>query len=98
MNTPNITNITIMGKAYKIKCAPDEVENLQRAAKKLSGVISQKKAVFKTLDPIQLLILAGLHLSNELINQETKRSNQREQLNEVIQTLETRIKEVSEQE
>jgi cell division protein ZapA len=97
MNTSNICNITIMGKSYKIKCGPDEVENLQRAAKKLSGVISQKKSVFKTLDPIQLLILAGLHLSNELINQEKKRSNQREQLNEVIQSLESKIKEVAEE-
>ena len=95
MNTSNFCTIQLMNKAYKIKCPVEEMENLELAAKKLNSTISQKKAQFKTLDPTQVLILAALHISHELINQEHKQEQQREQLTLFIQSLENRLQEVT---
>lgn len=80
-----------MNKSYKIKCPVEEMENLQLAAKKLNTAISQKKTKFKTLDATQILLLAALDLSHELINQEQKQLQQREELSEFIHSLENRL-------
>lgn len=80
-----------MNKTYKIKCPVEEMENLQLAAKKLNAAISQKKSQFKTLDPTQILLLAALHISHELINQEQQQTQQREQLATFIQSLEKHL-------
>jgi len=95
MNTSNFCTIQLMNKAYKIKCPVEEMENLEMAAKKLNSTISQKKSQFKTLDPMQLLLLAALHISHELINQEQKQVQQHEKLAEFIQSLENRLQEVT---
>lgn len=91
MSTSNHCTIQLMNKSYKIKCPVEEMENLQLAAKKLNATISQKKSQFKTLDATQILLLAALDLSHELINQEQKQHLQREQLAEFIHSLETRL-------
>jgi cell division protein ZapA len=85
-----------MNKSYKIKCPVEEMDNLQLAAKKLNACISQKKSQFKTLDETQILLLAALDLSHELINQEQKQNQQREQLADFIHTLEERLQKVNE--
>jgi len=85
-----------MNKSYKIKCPVEEMDNLQLAAKKLNACISQKKSHFKTLDETQILLLAALDLSHELINQEQKQNQQREQLADFIHTLEERLQKVNE--
>jgi cell division protein ZapA len=95
MNTSNYCTIQLMNKAYKIKCPVEEMENLELAAKKLNSTISQKKSQFKTLEPMQILLLSALHISHELINQEQKQIQQKEQLAEFIQALENRLQEVT---
>ena len=96
MSTTNQCTIQLMNKSYKIKCPVEEMDNLQLAAKKLNACISQKKSQFKTLDETQILLLAALDLSHELINQEQKQNHQREQLADFIHTLEERLQKVNE--
>ena len=91
MNNANQCTIQLMNKSYKIKCPPEEMENLQQAAKRLNATISQKKSQFKTLDSQQILLLAALHLSHELVNQEQKQHQQREQLSQFIHSLEHKL-------
>lgn len=88
MNSSNYCTIQLMNKAYKIKCPVEEMENLELAAKKLNATISQKKSQFKTLDPMQILLLSALHISHEFINQEQKLIQRKEQLAEFINALE----------
>lgn len=96
MSTTNQCTIQLMNKSYKIKCPVEEMDNLQLAAKKLNATISQKKSQFKTLEPTQVLLLAALDLSHELINQEQKQNQQREQLAEFVHSLEERLKKATE--
>ena len=91
MNNANQCTIQLMNKSYKIKCPPEEMENLQQAAKRLNATISQKKSQFKTLDSQQILLLAALHLSHELVSQEQKQHQQREQLSQFIHSLEHKL-------
>jgi len=95
MNTVDFCTIQLMNKAYKIKCPAEEKENLELAAKKLNTIISQKKAQFKQLEPMQVLILAALQISHESISQEQTHAEKRRQLSEFIQSLENRLQEVS---
>ncbi len=44
---------------------------------------------------MQVLLLSALHISHELINQEQKQLQKREQLAEFIQNLETKLEEVT---
>jgi cell division protein ZapA len=96
MSTTNQCTIQLMNKTYKIKCPVEEMDNLQLAAKKLNTTISQKKTQFKTLDATHILLLAALDLSHELINQEQKQNQQREQLADFIHSLEERLQKASE--
>ena len=91
MNNTNQCTIQLMNKSYKIKCPPEEMENLEQAAKRLNATISHKKSQFKTLDSQQILLLAALHLSHELVNQEQKQYQQREQLSQFIHSLEHKL-------
>lgn len=91
MNNTNQCTIQLMNKSYKIKCPPEEVENLQQAAKRLNATIGHKKSQFKTLDAQQILLLASLHLSHELIIQEQRQHQQREQLSQFIHSLEHKL-------
>jgi cell division protein ZapA (FtsZ GTPase activity inhibitor) len=91
MNSSNYCTIQLMNKAYKIKCPVEEMENLELAAKKLNATISQKKSQFKTLDPMQILLLSALHISHEFINQEQKLIQRKEQLAEFINALENEV-------
>jgi cell division protein ZapA len=94
MNTTDYCTIQLMNKAYKIKCPAEEKENLEQAAKRLNSFISQKKSQFKTLDPMQILVLTALEITHEAITQEQKHAQKREQLSEFIQSLEQRLQEV----
>ncbi|NDH08697.1 MAG: cell division protein ZapA [Gammaproteobacteria bacterium] len=91
MNNENQCTIQLMNKSYKIKCPPEEMENLQQAAKRLNTTIAHKKSQFKTLDAQQILLLAALHISHELVNQEQKQQQQREQLSQFIHSLEHKL-------
>jgi len=96
MNTSNHCTIQLLNKNYKIKCDAEEVDNLQLAAKKLNATISKKKAQFKTLDATQILLLAALELSHDLISQQQKQHIQKEHLTEFIHALESKLQAVTE--
>lgn len=91
MNNDNQCTIQLMNKSYKIKCPPEEVESLQHAAKRLNATIGHKKSQFKSLDAQQILLLAALHISHELVNQEQKQQQQRAQLSQFIHSLEHKL-------
>lgn len=92
--TPFYT-IQLLKKTYNIKCSEDEEENLQLAAQKLNEHLLKKKSEYANLDEFQILLLAALHVSHELITCQSEQKAQRQQLAKFINTLETKISQVA---
>ncbi len=85
------TTIQLLKKSFTIKCPPVEKENLGLAAEKLNQHLLQKKAQFKHLDEYNLLLLAALQVSHELIVDSQKHFEKNQQLSELISLLESKI-------
>jgi cell division protein ZapA len=88
--------IRICNKNYQIKCDEDETEVVQLAAQKLSEQMQIKRESFKQLDEYQVLLLAALNLSQELINCQNLQEKKRLQLTEFISALEHKIHQAAE--
>ena len=91
MTKTKCCTIRLLNKSYDIKCPEQEQQSLQLAAQKLNELLLKSKTQFKTLDNVQVLVLAALHLSHELITSQSQQKEQRHQLTEFISNLENKI-------
>ncbi len=92
-----LCTIRLQSKSYTLKCPENEVENLQLAAQKLNDQLVQTKSASKRLDDYQILLLASLQVSHELISCQNQQNQQRQQLADFINTLESTVGVVSEE-
>lgn len=91
MTTTKFCTIRILNKSYKIKCPEAEVNNLQLAAEKLANQLLKEKSASKKRDDYSVLLMAALHVSHELVLCEQQQTQQREQLAQFINTLESAV-------
>ena len=96
MATKKSCTIRLLNKSYELKCPENETDSLQRAALKLNAHLLEKKNKFKHLDDYQILMLAALHISHELITCQAQQEQRRQQLTQFISTLENKISQVAE--
>lgn len=96
MTKTKICTIRLLNKTYEIKCPEHEADNLQLAAQKLNESLLEKKKQFRKLDDFQVLLLAGIHISHELVVCQAQQQHQHQQLSEFISSLENKISRVSE--
>ncbi|MCE3046233.1 MULTISPECIES: cell division protein ZapA [Legionella] len=94
MTTSKACSIRLLNKTYEIKCPDHEVDNLQRAGQKLNEQLLANKKKFRQLDEFQNLLLAAIHISHELITCQQQQEQQRHQVTQFINSLETRINQV----
>ncbi|MCP0914795.1 MULTISPECIES: cell division protein ZapA [Legionella] len=97
MTKTKSSTIRLLSKSYEIKCPENEAEGLQRAAIKLNACMQEKKNQFRQLDDYQILLLAALQVSHELITCQTQQEQRRHQLTEFISSLESKINQVSQE-
>lgn len=86
--------VKILNKSYEIKCPEGEEPNLLLAAKKLNDQIASNKSKFRLLDDFQMLLLAALDISYDLVICKTEQEQQRNQVTQFISTLENKINRV----
>lgn len=91
MTKNNTCQVKILNKTYEIKCPDGEEANLLLAAMRLNDQMSLSKMKFKQLDNFQMLMLAALELSHELIISKNEQDKQRLQVTQFISSLETKI-------
>lgn len=89
--TTTTCSIKLFNKCYEIKCPQGEEDKLQLAAKKLQDHLLQVKRKHKQLDEHQCLVLASITLSHELISCQTEQEQQKKQMTQFINSLETKI-------
>lgn len=95
MSKTKTCTIRISNKSYEIKCPESEIDSLEQAAQKVNHVLTEKKHQFYKLDDYQLLLLTTLHISHELITSQNEQDQQHQQLTQLINSLETKIKQAT---
>lgn len=93
MTTKSCT-ITLLNKHFEIKCDESEEQLLLLAAKKLNDQMLQQRNKHKHLDQYQVLMMAALTISHELVKSKDDQEKQRHQVNEFISSLEDKINKV----
>lgn len=86
--------IRLLNKTYDIKCPEHEYDNLQQAAHTLNEQLLMNKRKFKHLDEQQVLLLAAINISHDLVNCQKQQELQRLQVTQLIGSLENRIHQV----
>lgn len=91
MTNMKLCKIKLLNKTYEIKCPDGEEVNLVLAAEKLHEKMQNNKNKFKQLDNFQILLLAALDISRELIICKNEQEQQRLQVTQFISSLENKI-------
>lgn len=85
------STIRLLNKNYTIKCPEDEIDNLAQAADKLNQHLLLKRTQFYNLDDYNVLLLAALQVSHELIVDRINHAEQNQQLSQLVSLLESKI-------
>ena len=91
MTNSKSCKIKILNKTYEIKSPEGEEPNLLLAAQRLNEQMLANKNKFKRLDDHQILLLAALDISHELIMSKNAQEQQRFQVTQFISSLESKI-------
>ncbi|KTD57747.1 cell division protein ZapA [Legionella shakespearei] len=83
--------VKLLNKSYEIKCPEGEESNLSLAADRLNEKMLSNKNKFKKLDNFQILLLAALDISHELVISKNEQEQQRLQVTQFITSLESKI-------
>lgn len=92
MTNTTCCTIKLLNKNYKIKCPAEEADNLQYAALRLNEELSKEKNQTTRLDEYQMLLMAALRISHELVLRQQQQAEQTQQLTTFIQAFEDKIK------
>ncbi|MGZ5051352.1 MAG: cell division protein ZapA [Methylobacter sp.] len=63
---PQPVLLTIMGKEYKIACAPEEQDDLVKSAGQLDAQMKQMRDSGRVAGPDRIAVMAALNLAHEL--------------------------------
>lgn len=91
MSTVKTCSIKLLNKTYEIRSPKKEAATLQLAAEKLNEQLLLNKNKFKNLDDTQNFMLAALHICHELITCQKMQEQQRSQVAQFINSLESKI-------
>ena len=65
-SSSNALDITLLGREYRVSCAPEERESLQRAVEFLGGKMSELGAKTKSTGE-RLAVMTALNIAHELL-------------------------------
>ena len=88
---PQTVSLLIMGKEYKIACAPEEQEDLIRSAHQLDLQMSKMRDAGKVSGPDRIAVMAALNLAHELQVLKTQNALLTRNLNEALVKLSKKI-------
>lgn len=88
--------LTIMGKEYKIACAPDEQDDLIDSAKQLDEKMRKMRDSGKVSGADRIAVMAALNLAHELEVMKNQNAMLNQTLNECLVKLGHKIENVLE--
>jgi cell division protein ZapA len=93
---PIPVSLTIMGKEYKIACAPDEQSDLLQSAQKLDVQMRQMRDSGKVAGADKIAVMAALNLAHELQLMKTQNEILNKNLSECLVKMSQKIENVLE--
>ncbi len=93
---PQPVSLTIMGKEYKIACAPDEQNNLIQSAGRLDTQMRQMRDSGKVTGADKIAVMAALNLAHELQLMKSQNAALNQTLNECLAKMTHKIENVLE--
>jgi cell division protein ZapA len=85
------TSIEILGKTYALKCAPEEVSAIQKAAQFLQDKIQVVRDTTHLLSADRITVLAALNIAHEFQAMEAEKNSERDHLHERLRHLQHKI-------
>jgi len=93
---PQPISLIIMGKEYKIACAPDEQSDLLQSAQKLDFQMRQMRDSGKVAGADRIAVMAALNLAHELQSMKIQNAQLSKTLNECLGKMTHKIENVLE--
>jgi cell division protein ZapA len=85
------TSIEVLGKTYALKCAPEEVAAIQKAAQFLQDKMQVVRDTTHLLSVDRIAVLAGLSIAHELQALAAEKECERDNLHERLRYLQNKI-------
>ncbi|MGZ4970008.1 MAG: cell division protein ZapA [Methylobacter sp.] len=95
-NKPQPVSLTIMGKEYKIACAPDEQSDLIKSAHQLDVQMRQMRDSGKVAGADRIAVMAALNLAHELQLMKNQNAALNQTLSECLAKMTHKIENVLE--
>jgi len=93
---PIPVSLTIMGKEYKIACAPDEQSDLLQSAQNLDVQMRQMRDSGKVAGADKIALMAALNLAHELQLMKTQNEMLNKSLSECLTKMSHKIENILE--
>jgi len=87
----NILSITIMDRSYKIKCPPDQAQELQESAHYVNEQMKKIQRSTNINNTERVAIVTALNICHELMQLQKQKNNYIDVMNQRIQDLQRRI-------
>lgn len=83
--------VSILGKEYRIACAPDEENELVSAARFLDARMREVRETGKVIGTDRIAVMVALNLAHELLNEKSEQDSSASSANKRIRALRERI-------
>lgn len=87
----NTTTITLLDKAYKIKCPPEKVAELRESMKYLDGKLREVAQPGKPNQIDRVVVVAALNIAHELLSHKRQTNAYVDVMGKRIQDLQNKI-------
>lgn len=90
-DSENIISIRILDRDYKIKCPPDEAQELQAAARYVDDQMRKVRSSGSVTSTDRVAVVTALNVSHELMSLKKQKNNYIDMMNTRISDLQGRI-------
>jgi cell division protein ZapA len=90
-STENILSIKILDKHYKVKCQPEQVDELQKAANHLNEQMKKLRLSSNDTSPDGIAIVAALNICHELQVLKNEKNQWIKNLSQRVQLLQNKV-------
>lgn len=87
----NTLSVTILGRSYKIKCPPNQAQELQESAHYVDEQMRKVQQASNINSTDRVAVVTALNICHELIQLKKQKNNYIEIMNQRIQDLQHRI-------
>ncbi|WP_423063093.1 cell division protein ZapA [Candidiatus Paracoxiella cheracis] len=87
----NVLSVTIMDRSYKIKCPPEQTQELQESAHYVNEQMKKIQESTNINSTERVAIVAALNICHELMQLQKQKNNYIDVMNQRIQDLQHRI-------